>query len=353
MSPGTMANWETSTQRKQWIFDAATLEERRRSVLEASVRLTSLLKTSASLCGVRKRSASEWGRSRTLQLAADNAHSPLGPWCCVLDGRLIVGTAAGGVCDACGTRGRARRSDHPGRGAYAPSWIPPAPRTLETPTLSAPGAPRHPQALVLQRFYEGKIMEVCAALRLPPKVKGAALNFFKRFMLTTGPLELDNKARAAPRAPCLPAAGPGAPSPAQTSCFIIPQAAPSPASRPSGRRRRRPSEPPPSPPPPPSTHNAQLVMLTCVYLACKVEEAYFSAEELGRQFQQSEAQILNTERQLLEALSFHFVTYSPYRSLGGLVAKLADAGGAQGSGRELEARARRVPAPPPRGNAGC
>lgn len=59
--------------------------------------------------------------------------------------------------------------------------------------------------MLLQRFYEGKILEVCASLRLPPKVKGAALNFFKRFMLTSGPLELDNKARPSRRCPAPPA----------------------------------------------------------------------------------------------------------------------------------------------------
>lgn len=81
-------------------------------------------------------------------------------------------------------------------------------------------------------------------------------------------------------------------------------------------------------------------MITCVYLACKIEETYFGADELARQFHQNEAQILATERQLLESLNFQFVTYSPYRSLSGLVAKLADAGALQGAApRELEGRA--------------
>lgn len=87
-------------------------------------------------------------------------------------------------------------------------------------------------------------------------------------------------------------------------------------------------------------------MLTCVYLACKIEESYISAEELSRQFQQSEQHLLATERQLLEALHFHFVTYSPYRSLGGLIGKLGDAGALQGGLRELETRAKCAPGQP-------
>lgn len=164
--------------------------------------------------------------------------------------------------------------------------------------------------MLLQRFYESKILEVCSALRpsLPSKVKGAALNFFKRFMLTTGPQELDNKARDT-----------GSCDFYSVSCYSPPRNA---DGRPPKRPRRRDSQihrgdhcaadlssgaarALPMPPPP------QAAMLTCVYLACKVEEAYVSAEDLARVFQQSESLLLNTERQILQGLNFHASPPSP------------------------------------------
>ena len=45
----------------------------------------------------------------------------------------------------------------------------------------------------------------------------------------------------------------------------------------------------------------QALVLTCLYLACKVEEAYMSAESLGAALQQSEAALLATELPLLQA----------------------------------------------------
>ena len=103
------------------------------------------------------------------------------------------------------------------------------------------------------------------SLGLPSKVKGCALLLLKRYMLCRGPLELDLKA----------------------------------------------------------------LMLTCLYLACKVEETYHSAETLGGAAQLSEKVLLSTELPLLQGLRFELVAFSPYRSCRAFADLLRGGGGLQ------------------------
>lgn len=58
-------------------------------------------------------------------------------------------------------------------------------------------------------------------------------------------------------------------------------------------------------------------MLTSIYVACKVEENYVSAEELGKGMHEDASRVLNAELTLLAGLNFQLVTYSPYRSIEG------------------------------------
>jgi cyclin H len=106
---------------------------------------------------------------------------------------------------------------------------------------------------LLRRYYEAKIMKVCAAFSLPSKVQATAVTLFKRFLLDTSLLQ----------------------------------------------------------------HNLKTIMLTSVYLACKTEEHYVSAEELGRGMHEDAGRVLNAELTLLAGLRFQLITYSPYRALEG------------------------------------
>jgi cyclin H len=64
-------------------------------------------------------------------------------------------------------------------------------------------------------------------------------------------------------------------------------------------------------------HNLKVIMLTSIYVACKVEENYVSAEEFGKGMHEDASRVLNAELTLLAGLSFQLVTYSPYRSIQG------------------------------------
>lgn len=108
---------------------------------------------------------------------------------------------------------------------------------------------------LLRRYYEAKILKVCAAFGMPSKVQATAVTLFKRFLLGTSLLQ----------------------------------------------------------------HNAKVIMLTAIYCACKVEENYISAEEFCKGMGQDTdaSRVLNAELTLLAGLRFQLVTYSPYRALDG------------------------------------
>ena len=103
------------------------------------------------------------------------------------------------------------------------------------------------------RYAQVKIQKVCCAFSLPTKVQATAITLFKRFLLGTSLLQ----------------------------------------------------------------HNLKVMMLTSIYVACKVEENYVSAEEFGKGMHEDASRVLNAELTLLAGLSFQLVTYSPYRSIQG------------------------------------
>jgi cyclin H len=106
---------------------------------------------------------------------------------------------------------------------------------------------------LLRRYYEAKILKVCAAFSLPSKVQATAVTLFKRFLMGTSLLQ----------------------------------------------------------------HNLKVMMLTSIYVACKVEENYVSAEEFGKGMHEDASRVLNAELTLLSGLQFQLVTYSPYRAVHG------------------------------------
>ena len=118
-----------------------------------------------------------------------------------------------------------------------------------------PAGPGGPEPLtpeeetLLRRYYEAKILKVCAAFGMPSKVQATAVTLFKRFLLGTSLLQ----------------------------------------------------------------HNAKVIMLTAIYCACKVEENYISAEEFCKGMGQDTdaSRVLNAELTLLAGLRFQLVTYSP------------------------------------------
>lgn len=113
-----------------------------------------------------------------------------------------------------------------------------------------------------------KIQKVCAAFSLPTKVQATAITLFKRFLLGTSLLQ----------------------------------------------------------------HNLKVMMLTSIYVACKVEENYVSAEEFGKGMHEDASRVLNAELTLLSGLSFQLVTYSPYRSIEGFRHDIEEKLGCAGEG---------------------
>ncbi|XP_057250343.1 cyclin-H1-1 isoform X5 [Beta vulgaris subsp. vulgaris] len=89
---------------------------------------------------------------------------------------------------------------------------------------------------VLHVYYENKIQEVCGAFKFPHKIQATALTYYKRFYL----------------------------------CWSVME------------------------------HHPKSVMLTCIYLACKIEESHVSAEELGKGIQQDHRMILDNEVLVLQ-----------------------------------------------------
>lgn len=111
------------------------------------------------------------------------------------------------------------------------------------------------EELLVRRFYENKIQQVCAAFRLPYKIQATAIMYFKRFYQQWSVME----------------------------------------------------------------HDPKNIMLTCIYLACKVEESHVSAEELGKGIQQDPQVVLKNEMIVLQGLEFELIVYTPYRSMEGFI----------------------------------
>lgn len=132
------------------------------------------------------------------------------------------------------------------------------------------------EVLSLLRFYEKHILKICEQFKFPLKVQVTALYFFKRVFLVFSPREVNGKAPKLPKN----------------------------------------------------------VMLTCIYLACKVEEAYISAEEFCRHLQQEVSTVLRNEVAVMQALNFDMVVHSPYRALVGIFQDIRDS--QQSSPKELD-----------------
>jgi cyclin H len=66
-------------------------------------------------------------------------------------------------------------------------------------------------------------------------------------------------------------------------------------------------------------HDPKHIMLTCIYLSCKVEEFHVSAEELGKGIQQDPQVVLKNELTVLQGLDFELIVYTPYRSVDGFI----------------------------------
>ncbi|KAH7315044.1 hypothetical protein KP509_21G031600 [Ceratopteris richardii] len=111
------------------------------------------------------------------------------------------------------------------------------------------------EEILIQRFYEQKIQQVCAAFSFPHKIQATAILYFKRFFLNWSVME----------------------------------------------------------------HDPKQIMLTCIYISCKVEEFHVSAEEFGKGIQQDPQAVLKNELCLLQGLNFDLIVYAPYRSLDGFL----------------------------------
>ncbi|CAI5534627.1 unnamed protein product [Closterium sp. Naga37s-1] len=111
---------------------------------------------------------------------------------------------------------------------------------------------------VMCRYYEGKIQEVCAAFRFPYKIYSTSLQYFKRFFLMCSVME----------------------------------------------------------------HDPKSIMLTAIYIACKVDEVHVSAEEFGRGIGQDPQVVLGCEVHVLQTLKFDLICYGPYRAIDGFLLQL-------------------------------
>ncbi|KAL3687588.1 hypothetical protein R1sor_013897 [Riccia sorocarpa] len=117
------------------------------------------------------------------------------------------------------------------------------------------------EEVMIRKFYEGKIQQVCAAFSFPNKIQATAILYFKRFYLNWSVME----------------------------------------------------------------HDPKHIMLTCIYISCKVEEFHVSAEELGKGIQQDPQVVLKNELTVLQGLDFELIVYAPYRSLDGYTFDLENA----------------------------
>ncbi|PRW44298.1 Cyclin-H1-1 [Chlorella sorokiniana] len=145
------------------------------------------------------------------------------------------------------------------------------------PAAAGPEPPSLDEELALLKYYASKLQHACRELRLPRRVLGTALTYLKRIYV-------------------------------QHSCL---------------------------------EHDPQQLLLTCLYLACKIEEHYISAAELGRLTGAPAELILRTELTALQGLKFDLIVYSPYKSIDGFLEDVksaaADAEAAAGPGASAEA----------------
>lgn len=123
---------------------------------------------------------------------------------------------------------------------------------------------------LILRYHEWKIQSICAAFVLPRKVKHTAVQLFKRCFTTTHVGE----------------------------------------------------------------HSLKIIMLTAIYVACKVEESYISAEEFCKGVREDPSRVLAAEVTFLAILKFQLVCYSATRPLDGFLRDIED-GGCRASSTEL------------------
>lgn len=163
---------------------------------------------------------------------------------------------------------------------FSAPWFPPAP----SPTRAAcPPARPPPQAgaaagepitlaeeASLVKFYEAKVQSVCRELRLPRKVLGTAVTYLKRFYAAASALD----------------------------------------------------------------HHPLPIALACLYLACKAEECYLSAAELGRLSGTPAEVLLRQELPVLQGLGFDLLVHTPHRAVDGCFAEVEACRGGGGGGGE-------------------
>jgi cyclin H len=71
-------------------------------------------------------------------------------------------------------------------------------------------------------------------------------------------------------------------------------------------------------------YDPKTLMVTSIYLACKVEESHLKAKDLADRFQMSVDTIVETELLLLDGLGFHLTVYHPHRSLLGFILDMTE-----------------------------
>ena len=133
-------------------------------------------------------------------------------------------------------------------------------------SAAAPGPLDAEEEARLRLYWERKLQEVCAAFKFPTKVMACAVTYFKRFYLSHSMLD----------------------------------------------------------------YTPKHIMLTCISLACKVEENHVRASEFGKGLNEENAMtvVLKHELVVLEALRFELVVFTPFRAIR---AALEAAGGGGGS----------------------
>ncbi|KAL4428152.1 hypothetical protein ABPG75_002241 [Micractinium tetrahymenae] len=155
--------------------------------------------------------------------------------------------------------------------------------SLETMDSQASGASAAPapeplaleEELALLKYYGSRLQHVSRELRLPRRVLGTALAYLQRAYLAFSCMEQD----------------------------------------------------------------PQQLLLTCLYLACKIEEHYISAAELGRLTGVPADLILRTELVALQGLKFDLIVHSPYKALEGFFEDIKEAAAEAGSSEAAAAAA--------------
>eukprot|EP00850_Spirogloea_muscicola_P007290 SM000036S13334 [mRNA] locus=s36:602546:605711:- [translate_table: standard] len=229
-----MADFESSSQRQRWLLPAAELEARRAACNERAVE--SLHKASISLCQAGSLTAARG---------------------CKVLWRAFRRLSAQRLGKRCGAQYGTTKKELPPDGSNAEEM--PMEESARAAAVDTSGP--LPEALTVEeevlilRYYEHKIQQVCGAFNFPNKIQATAIMYLKRFYLRWSTME----------------------------------------------------------------HDPKHIMLTCVYLACKVEEFHVSAEEFGKGIQQDPQVVLKNELTVLQGLCFELIIYAPYRSLEGLL----------------------------------